>query len=205
MTMVCSSCVIAHLIKFIVTIGCMKAVDNLHDRASIWSLRAFQILLSHSIIGILRFGAPCITSATALIKYLRIFYDWYSKIVDVAPLALFTAGILSGYGINETVWLIVLSVGVLPIFFQLQPKRKERQIRRHQLLLNIASTLQLLMIALVGLRYSNYNVISLVASFIFERFFIDEFCYYYDIPSTDLTQYSLCFIEIFMVLTLNEV
>lgn len=150
-------------------------------------------------------GAPFITSATNIVKYLRIFYDWYSKIVDVAPLALFTAGILNGYGINETIWLIVLSLGILPIFFQLQSKRKESQIRKHQLLLNIASTLQLLMITLVGLRNSNYNIISLVASYIFERFFIDEFCYDYDIPSTDLTQYSLCFIEIFMVLTLNEV
>ncbi|XP_076169392.1 uncharacterized protein LOC143147714 isoform X2 [Ptiloglossa arizonensis] len=175
------------------------------SKASTWSLRAFQILLSHSILGILRFGAPFITSATNIVKYLRIFYDWYSKIVDVAPLALFTAGILNGYGINETIWLIVLSLGILPIFFQLQSKRKESQIRKHQLLLNIASTLQLLMITLVGLRNSNYNIISLVASYIFERFFIDEFCYDYDIPSTDLTQYSLCFIEIFMVLTLNEV
>ncbi|XP_076647777.1 uncharacterized protein LOC143356185 [Halictus rubicundus] len=202
--MVCPSGVIAHLAKFIVTIGCINTIGNPYGKASFWSLRAFQILLSHSVIGILRFGAPCISSATTLVKYLRISYDWYSKVVDVAPLALFTAGILNGYGINETVWLIVLSFGVLPIFFQLQTKRKESQIRRHQLLLNIASTLQLLMITLVGLQNNNYNVISLVASFVFERFFIDEFCYYYDIPSTDLTQYSLCFIEIFMVLTLNE-
>ncbi|XP_076169391.1 uncharacterized protein LOC143147714 isoform X1 [Ptiloglossa arizonensis] len=203
--MVCPSSVLAHLSKFIVTIGCMKNIGDPYSKASTWSLRAFQILLSHSILGILRFGAPFITSATNIVKYLRIFYDWYSKIVDVAPLALFTAGILNGYGINETIWLIVLSLGILPIFFQLQSKRKESQIRKHQLLLNIASTLQLLMITLVGLRNSNYNIISLVASYIFERFFIDEFCYDYDIPSTDLTQYSLCFIEIFMVLTLNEV
>lgn len=64
--------------------------------------------------------------------------------------------------------------------------------------------LQLLMIISIGLQNSNYNVVSLIVSYIFERFFIDEFCYYYDIPSTDLTQYSLCFIQIFMVLTLNE-
>lgn len=155
-------------------------------------------------VAILLPGAPLITPATNVAKYSRICYHRYSKIVDVVPLALFTAGILNGYGINETVWLVVLSFGILPIFFQLQSKRKESQIRRHQLLLNIASTLQLLMITLVGLRNNNYNVISLVASCIFERFFIDEFCYYYDIPSTDLTQYSLCFIEIFMVLTINE-
>ncbi|KZC05453.1 PREDICTED: uncharacterized protein LOC107193851 [Dufourea novaeangliae] len=202
--MACPSGVIAHLAKLIVTVCCMKAIGISYDKTSTWSVRAFQILLSHSILGILRFGVPCITSAPALVKYLRIFYDWYSKITDVAPLALFTAGILNGYGINETIWLIVLSFGVLPIFFQLQPKRQDKQIRRHQLLINIASTLQLLMITLIGLRHSNYNVISLVASFIFERFFIDEFCYYYDIPSTDLIQYSMCFTEIFVVLTLNE-
>ncbi|XP_053998716.1 uncharacterized protein LOC128887158 isoform X1 [Hylaeus anthracinus] len=202
--MVCPSSVLAHLSKFIVTIGCMKFLGDSYGKATTWSLRAFQILLSHSILGILRFGAPSITSATNVAKYLRISYDWYSKIVDVAPLALFTAGILNGYGINEKIWLIVFSLGILPVFFQLQSKRNKSQIRKHQLLLNIASTLQLLMITLVGIRNSNYNVISLVVSYIFERFFIDEFCYYYDIPSTDLTQYSLCFVEIFMVLTLNE-
>lgn len=149
-------------------------------------------------------GVPLFTSGTNIIKYLRIFYDWYSKIVDVIPLALFTGGILQGYGISEKVRLIILSLGILPVFFHLQPKRKENQMRRHQLLINIITTLQLLMIMLIGLRNNNYNVISLVMSYIFERFFIDEFCYYYDIPSTDLTQYSLCFVEIFMVLTLNE-
>ncbi|CAL7941239.1 unnamed protein product [Xylocopa violacea] len=149
-------------------------------------------------------GVPFLTPSTNVAKYLRISYDWYSKIVDFIPLALFTAGILQGYGISEKVWLIVLSLGILPVFFHLQAKRKESQIRRHQLLMNITTTLQLLMITLVGLRNSNYYVISLVVSYIFERFFIDEFCYYYDIPSTDLTQYSLCFVEIFMILTLNE-
>ncbi|KOC62208.1 hypothetical protein WH47_03966 [Habropoda laboriosa] len=203
--MVCPSSVLAHLTKFIVTVGCIKAVGNIYGKASTWSFRAFQILLSHSILGALRFGAPFLTSATNVAKYLRIFYDWYSKIVDVVPLAMFTAGILQGYGISEKVWLIVLSLGILPVFFHLQPKRKDSQIRRHQLLMNITTILQLLMVTLVGLRNINYNVISLVVSYIFERFFIDEFCYNYDIPSTDLTQYSLCFVEIFMVLTLNEV
>ncbi|XP_017760832.1 PREDICTED: uncharacterized protein LOC108551247 isoform X2 [Eufriesea mexicana] len=263
--MICSSSILAHLAKFLVTIGCMRTLGNKYDKASIWSFCAFQILLSHSILGTFRFGAPFLTSATNVAKYLRIFYDWYSKIVDIVPLALFTAGILQGYGISEKVWLLVLSLGILPVFFllqpkqkesqiknhqllmnitntlqllmitlftagilqgygisekiwliilslgiwplffHLQPKQKETQIRRHQLLMNITTTLQLLMITLIGLKNSNYNVISLVVSYIFERFFIDEFCYYYDIPSTDLTQYSLCFVEIFMVFTLNEV
>ena len=149
-------------------------------------------------------GTPFLTSATNVAKYLRIFYDWYSMIVDVMSLALFTAGILQGYGISEKVWLVLLSLGILPIFFHLQPKRKQSQIRRHQLFMNITTTLQLLMITLVGLRNSNYNVISLVVSYIFERFFIDELCYHYEISSTDLSQYSLCFVEIFMVLTLSE-
>ncbi|XP_076757049.1 uncharacterized protein LOC143427078 [Xylocopa sonorina] len=202
--MVCPSSVLAHLAKFLVTVSCMKTLNNKYDKASTWSFRAFEILLSHSILGALRFGVPFLTPTTSVAKYLRICYDWYSKIVDFVPLALFTAGILQGYGISEKVWLIVLSLGILPVFFHLQAKRKENQIRRHQLLMNITTTLQLLMITLVGLRNSNYYVISLVVSYIFERFFIDEFCYYYDIPSTDLTQYSLCFVEIFMISTLNE-
>ncbi|XP_076242928.1 uncharacterized protein LOC143184519 [Calliopsis andreniformis] len=202
--MVCPSSVIAHLAKFLVTIGCMATVRDPFGKTSPWSFRVFQILLSHSILGILRFGAPFVVSTTNVAKYLRIFYDWYSKIIDILPLALFTAGFLNGYGINDKIWLIVLSLGLLPIFFQLQLRRKKSHIRRHQLLLNITFILQLLMITLVGLRNSNYNVISLVVSYIFERFFIDEFCYYYNIPSTDLTQYCLCFTEIFMVLTLIE-
>ncbi|XP_017878414.1 uncharacterized protein LOC108624003 isoform X2 [Ceratina calcarata] len=171
-----SSSVLAHLAKFLVTIGCIRAI-----------------------------GAPFFTSSTNVVKYLRISYNWYSKIVDVVPLALFAAGILQGYKVCEKIWLVVFLLGMLPIFFHLQPRRKDSRRRRYQLLMNITTILQLLMIALVGLRYSNYNVISLVVSYIFERFFIDEFCYFYDIPSTDLTQYSLCFVEIFMTLTLNEV
>lgn len=142
-------------------------------------------------------------SATAIAKYFRSFYDWFSKVVDVVPFALFTTGFLNGYGLNEKARLAILSLGILPVFFQLNT-RKESQIRKHQLLTNITATLQLLMITLIGLKNGNYNVISLAASYVFERFFIDEFCYYYDIPSVDLTQYCLCFIEIFMVVCLNE-
>ncbi|XP_068966586.1 uncharacterized protein [Bombus flavifrons] len=203
--MICPSSILAHLAKFFVTVACMRTFSNKYDKTSTWSFHAFQILLSHSILGLLRFGAPFLTSATSVAKYLRIFYNWYSMIVDVISMALFTAGILQGYRITERVWLTIFSLSILPIFFHLQPRRKENQIRRHQLFLNVTITLQLLMIMLVGLRNSNYNVISLIISYIFERFFIDEFCYYYDIPSTDLTQYSLCFVEIFMVFTLNEV
>ncbi|KAK9300604.1 hypothetical protein QLX08_006759 [Tetragonisca angustula] len=202
--MIYPSSTLAHLAKLFVTIGCMRILGNEYDKTNTWSFRAFQILLSHSILGALRFGTPFLTSATNIAKYLRIFYDWYSMIVDIMSLALFTAGILQGYGISEKVWLVLLSLGILPIFFHLQPKRKQSQIRRHQLFMNVTTTLQLLMITLVGLRNSNYNVISLVVSYIFERFFIDELCYHYEISSTDLSQYSLCFVEIFMVLTLSE-
>ena len=72
------------------------------------------------------FGAPFITSAIDVTKYLRIFYDWYSKIVDVIPLVLFTAGFLHGYGVSQKVWLTVLSLGVLPIFFLPTTKEKRK-------------------------------------------------------------------------------
>lgn len=56
MTMICSSSILAHLVKLFVTFCCMRILNNTYDKTSIWSFRAFQILLSHAIVGAFRFG-----------------------------------------------------------------------------------------------------------------------------------------------------
>ncbi|XP_076547632.1 uncharacterized protein LOC143305989 isoform X2 [Osmia lignaria lignaria] len=54
--MFCPSSVLAHLAKFVVTIGCMRALNNYYGKATTWSVRAFQMQLLHSMVGLLRFG-----------------------------------------------------------------------------------------------------------------------------------------------------
>lgn len=58
-TMANPGTVIAHIAKLVITIGCMNFFkDSFSLRASeqAWAVRAFQILLAHSVLGILRFG-----------------------------------------------------------------------------------------------------------------------------------------------------
>jgi len=118
-------------------------------------------------------------------------------------LALLTSGILSAYQIDEKIRIMLLFFGTIPIFFPLAIKQKESQIKL-RFLTNITVVLQILAIMILGLKNSNYNVISLVASYTFERFFVEEFCYRYNIPYIDLMQYCICFVEVFTVSTLKE-
>ncbi|XP_024223557.1 uncharacterized protein LOC100742148 isoform X2 [Bombus impatiens] len=60
--MICPSSILAHLAKFFVTVACIRTFSNKYDKTSTWSFHAFQILLSHSILGLLRFGPPKSTS-----------------------------------------------------------------------------------------------------------------------------------------------
>lgn len=70
--MVCPSSVLAHLAKFLVTIGCMVTLRDPYGKASPWSSRAFQILLSHSILGMLRFGKEVVPFDAWVILHLGI-------------------------------------------------------------------------------------------------------------------------------------
>lgn len=99
--------------------------------------------------------------------------------------------------------MLLLFFGTAPVFFPLAVKEKGSQVKLH-FLTNITIMLQILAIMILGLQNGNYNVISLVASYTFERFFVEEFCYRYSIPYTDLMQYCICFVEVFTVSTLNE-
>ncbi|CAL1687742.1 unnamed protein product [Lasius platythorax] len=205
--MVNASSVVAHFVKLLVTAICMRHLaEPYRAKASptTWSLRAFRILFMHSILGIFRFGVPFTSSSTPTARYFRNFYDWFSSVIEIVPLALLTSGILSAYQIDEKIRMLLLFLGTIPIFFPLAIKQKERQIRKLRFLTNITIVLQILPIMILGLQNGNYNVISLVASYTFERFFVEEFCYRYNIPYTDLMQYCICFVEVFTVSTLQE-
>ncbi|KAL0100604.1 hypothetical protein PUN28_019183 [Cardiocondyla obscurior] len=204
--MVNPSSVVAHLVKLLVTIVCMKYLTEPYQAKALpitWSMRAFRILFMHSVLGIFRYGVPFTSSSTSTAKCFRSFYDWFSNVVEIVPLALLTSGILSAYQIDERIRMSLLFLGTVPIFFPLAIKQKGSQIKL-RFLTNITVVLQILMIMIFGLKNGNYNVISLVASYTFERFFMEEFCYWYSIPYIDLMQYCICFVEVFTVSTLKE-
>lgn len=91
--MVCPSSVVAHLAKFIVTIACMITLRDPFGKTSPWSFRAFQILLLHSILGILRFGKePFVTFSHLCILRLHIslVYTFETSLSLQSPLKVFT-------------------------------------------------------------------------------------------------------------------
>ncbi|KAG7199930.1 hypothetical protein KM043_014366 [Ampulex compressa] len=196
--MVNASSVVAHLAKLFVTLGCLR---QLHEPAGAWSYRALLLLFGHSILGILRFGLPYDTFSNTTAKYFRKSYDWLSTLTDVLPFALLTCAILKGYGIDHKIRLSILVLAVAPFLSRLSGVERAT---RYRLLPSLAAVIQISVIIFVGIPNGNYNAISLVVSYAIQRFLVDEFSYRYDIPSTDLTQYCLCFVEIFAVLTLNE-
>ncbi|XP_070528371.1 uncharacterized protein [Cardiocondyla obscurior] len=57
--MVNPSSVVAHLVKLLVTIVCMKYLTEPYQAKALpitWSMRAFRILFMHSVLGIFRYG-----------------------------------------------------------------------------------------------------------------------------------------------------
>lgn len=73
---------LAHLIKLVTTIICLRYVNDKH---SIMTVRAFQIFLIHSILGMFRFGNFTINFyldfnyLTQIINLLFFYYRQYSK------------------------------------------------------------------------------------------------------------------------------
>lgn len=189
--------IVAHVVKLGITMICMKHFKDSYsiyvsDQA--WATRAFQIQLAHSILGILRFGSPQTS------KSFRSFYIWFSNLANIVPFVLLTMEILhQRYIGEEKIRLTLLTLTCLPIVYELV--RKERNNLR---LTDLSIGLQLLAITFVCIQNSNYNVISLVVSYAFTYYLLEEFCDRYDVPYIDLTQYSLCFTEIFAILTLKD-
>lgn len=149
-------------------------------------------------------AVPFTSASTPTARRFRSFYDWYSDGIEIFPLALLTSGILSAYQVDKNIRMLLLFLGTIPLFFPFAVKQKESQNRKCRLLTDITVVLQILAIMIFGLRNGNYNVISLVVSYTFKRFFVDECCDRYSIPHTDLKQYCICFIEVFTVSTLKD-
>ncbi|XP_051174600.1 uncharacterized protein LOC127290209 [Leptopilina boulardi] len=191
--------VVAHLVKLIVTIACMKffkdgflfkAIDHA------WAVRALQILLTHSALGIIRFG----TSSTT--KRFRNFYDWFSVLVEIAPFAFFTTEILLEYKILEEGRLLLLSLGLLPMIYE--PTSTTRDRSKYRFYTDIIFALQALIMTIVCLNNGNFAILSLATSYIVARLISEDFCDRFEVPYIDLSQYSLCFVEIFAIATFKE-
>lgn len=201
--MVNPGCTVAHLVKLAVTLLSMKYMQTLQSHHE-WVMRSFQIFLIHSILGILRFGGPGFTSTTVVAKRFRRFYSWYSEVIEIVPFALITNDILYCYRVHNIARLVLLTLSVLPILYDLTIKSKENSFEKLQYLTNVFTALQLTVLTFVCLRHGNYNVISLSMSYAFIRYFAEECCDRYDVPYTDLTQYCLSFVQIFTVVTVRD-
>ncbi|XP_012262838.1 uncharacterized protein LOC105689970 [Athalia rosae] len=190
------STTIAHLAKLGTSIVCMKYFDEPYSilvSHNQWATRAFQILFFHSLIGVFRFGNP---SAS---EHLRGFYTWFSKLSSTLPFALIVTEILYWNKTSEQITLTLLILTLFPIVYE---SRSKERARRH--LADVSVGLNLCALIYVSVNNENYSAISLVVSYAFTHFFLEEVSDKYDVPHRDLLQYALCFMEIFSVFTLRD-
>ncbi|KAK0162971.1 hypothetical protein PV327_006695 [Microctonus hyperodae] len=187
---------LANLIKLVITIVCMRYLE---DAYSIMIYRAFQIFLVHSILGMFRFGS---TGGLIGKRSFREFYERISNVVEIVPFAIIATEISGLCGVDDILrQSLLLVLSLLPIVHEIVP-RKERTIMR--VLINHAINLQLIIMLIACLQNGSLSVINLVISYIFNRYYAEPFCDWFDIPYDDLIQYSLCFVEIFSLTTLKE-
>ncbi|CAG5095772.1 Protein of unknown function [Cotesia congregata] len=171
---------LAHLIKLVTTIICLRYVN---DKNSIMIVRAFQIFLIHSILGIE-------------------FYDRMSNIVEIIPFAFFSTEISRLSNVDELLrHSLLLVLILLPITHEIMPRKERPKLR---VLINHSINLQLLIVTIACLQRGTFGVISFVLSYIFNRYYTEYFCDLFDVPYEDLIQYSLCFVEIFSLTAIQE-
>lgn len=190
------STILAHLAKLGTTVICMKYFNDPYSvlvSDNQWATRAFQILFLHSLLGIFRFGN--LSSS----KYLPGFYTRFSKISNTIPFALIVTEILHWNKISEQIVLTLLILTVFPVVYE---SRSKERATRH--LTDVSVGLNLCALIYVSIKNENYSAISLVVSYTFTHFFSEDVSDKYDVPHRDLLQYSLCFMEIFSVLTLKD-
>ncbi|XP_015608877.1 uncharacterized protein LOC107274342 [Cephus cinctus] len=188
--------VLAHLVKLGVSASCLKQLPggfSVYGSYQAWAVKAFQILLFHSLLGVLRFGTPDSN------KFLRSLYTWFTTIANVIPFIFFTTEILHECGVSKEVRLILLTLGCLPTIYELALKE-----RACPYWMDIVVSLQLLALTFASVQSGLFGVISLTASYAFTHYFLEDFCDKYDVPYMDLLQYNLCFLEIFAMLILKE-
>ncbi|XP_015109386.1 uncharacterized protein LOC107036152 [Diachasma alloeum] len=187
---------LAHLVKLVTTIICMGYLD---ENSSGLTHRAFQINLVHSILGMFRFGS---TGGLMGKRSFREFYERTSNISEVIPFGIFASEISRRCEIDDILrQSLLLVLTLLPIVHEIVPKKERTKMRK---LINHSINLQLMIITIACLQRSNWCVINLVISYIFNRYYAENFCDWFDVPYDVLIQYSLSFVEIFSLTTLNE-
>ncbi|CAD6222342.1 GSCOCG00000923001-RA-CDS [Cotesia congregata] len=187
---------LAHLIKLVTTIICLRYVN---DKNSIMIVRAFQIFLIHSILGMFRFGS---TANLIGKRSFREFYDRMSNIVEIIPFAFFSTEISRLSNVDELLrHSLLLVLILLPITHEIMPRKERPKLR---VLINHSINLQLLIVTIACLQRGTFGVISFVLSYIFNRYYTEYFCDLFDVPYEDLIQYSLCFVEIFSLTAIQE-
>ena len=123
--------------------------------------------------------------------------------MEIAPFAFFTTEILLGYKTWQEARLLLLALGLLPMLYE--PTSTARDRSKHRLYTDVIFALQALILTFVCLQNGNLFVVSLAASYVLARFISEDFCDRFDVPYVDLTQYSLCFVEIFAIATLKDI
>ncbi|KAJ8688323.1 hypothetical protein QAD02_024118 [Eretmocerus hayati] len=199
--MVNTGSVIAHITKLLTSALCLKFFQNslsLRVAEQGWAVCALQILLVHSVIGVLRFGGPSTT------KRFRNFYESFSSLIEVVPSAFFTTEVLLKYSVRDEFRFLLLTLGLSPSVIELSSTRiKDRS--KLEKFTNIIIGLQALVVSAVCIINENYAGVSLAASLAVARFFSEDFCDHYEVPYTDLSQYSLSFVELFALATLKDI
>lgn len=136
-------------------------------------------------------------------KRLRNFYELFSSIAEVVPAAFFTTEILLKYGLREELRILLLALGLAPTAIEISSARiKDRS--KLQRFTNAIYTVQSVALLLICEQHGNYGGMSLAASLGLMRFFSEDFCDQYEVPYTDLSQYSLSFIGFFGLVALKN-
>ena len=86
-----------------------------------------------------------------------------------------------------------------------EPTSVSRDRSKYRIYTDIIFILQALAITLICLQNGNLSVVSLAASYAVARYISEDFCDRFEVPYIDLMQYSLCFVEVFAIVTLKDI
>lgn len=153
----------------------------------------------------LYFPGGVASASTEIAKRFRNFYELFSRITEIVPFALLSSEILRAYKVCETVRITLIVLWILPAAFELNLKQRDTRARALHTIAKLASAMQLTVMMYISMANLNYSAISLAVSYAFEHFLSQEFCDRYDVPHSDLTQYCLCFTEMFAVAAFREI
>ncbi|XP_014238499.1 uncharacterized protein LOC106660154 [Trichogramma pretiosum] len=194
------SAAIAHVVKLVITLFCMQFVDNSFSIQILekgWAIRAFQILLIHSVLGIIRYGGVNST------KKIRTYYELLTSIIEVFPVACFTTEVLLQHEVPQVLCFLCFILSLSPSIIELSsPRIKDRTAFNKYI--DAIFGLQAAFMTLICVLNQNYSGLSLAVSYIFARYVSEDFCDLRDVPYVDMSQYSLSFIELFAIATIKD-